>query len=151
MKKETFKKSVLIKTDIEALFRFHLDTNNLNKISPPGIKTDIIHISEVPLRKDSTVEIKLSKLGLSRIWKIKIAEYDPPYLVSDLQTSGIFYYWHHYHIFDPKENGVLMTDKIEYIPPFGPLGRLGNPVIKIQLNRMFSYRHSRTREIFEKS
>lgn len=150
MKKYTFEKSVLIKTEIGKLFQFHADTNNLALISPPGIKTEIELMSHTPLRRNSTVVLLLSKFGLKLRWKIRIAEYSFPGIIADSQEKGLFKYWLHYHIFENENGAVRMTDRIEFIPPFGILGLAAVPVMKFQLDKMFAYRHSKTKEIFER-
>ena len=49
--------------------------------------------------------------------------------------------WHHQHFFEEKDGGVLMTDIVTYIPPFGILGDIANIVlIKKQLKGIFDYR-----------
>ncbi len=147
--KYLFEKSILIDCEIEELFNFHCDTNNLPKISPPGIKAEIIYMSDKPLKLNSEITIRLSKFFIHKDWQIKIKNYEFPHLISDYQVKGLFNYWHHYHIFEFVDQKVKMTDKVEYIPPFGILGRLLNPLIKLQLNSMFNFRHKMTKKIFE--
>ena len=147
--KYVFEKSIIIDCKIEEIFSFHCDTNNLPKISPPGIKAEILYMSDKPLKLKSEIKIRLSKFGFYRDWHIKIENYQYPKLISDFQIKGLFNYWHHYHIFEEVENMVKMTDKIEYIPPFGFLGKLFNSIIKLQLNSMFNFRHAQTKKIFE--
>ncbi len=148
-KKYIFQKSVDIKCGLEELFNFHLDTNNLPKISPSFPNASIKKISEVPLRKNSTVTVSLNFLLFRSDWEILIRELEANKLIGDLQTKGIFEYWYHSHIFDLKGNEVKMTDKVEFIPPFGVLGMCLIPLIRFQLNMMFSYRHKKTKMIFE--
>ncbi len=148
-KKYIFEKSVLIKCELYEIFNFHCDTNNLPKISPPGIKAEIIYMSDTPLKLGSEIKIRLSKFFIHKDWEIKIKNYDSPKLISDYQIKGLFNYWHHYHIFEQLDDKINMTDKIEYIPPFGIFGKFLNPIIKLQLNSMFKYRHKQTKRIFE--
>ena len=150
MRRYLFEKSSWLLADIHKLFEFHADTNNLPLISPPGIKIDVLKISDIPLKKDSEIIVHLKKFFLSKEWHIKINYCEPPKLISDIQQKGIFEYWQHYHIFEEMDGGVQMTDRIEFIPPFGMLGKLALPVIYYQLNSMFSYRHRKTQELFTK-
>jgi ligand-binding SRPBCC domain-containing protein len=132
-KKYIFQKSVDIKCGLEELFNFHLDTNNLPKISPSFPNASIKKISEVPLRKNSTVTVSLNFLLFRSDWEILIRELEANKLIGDLQ----------------KGNEVKMTDKVEFIPPFGVLGMCLIPLIRFQLNMMFRYRHKKTKMIFE--
>ncbi len=151
MNKKKFEKSVIITADINELYDFHTNTNNLKIISPVDIDVEIIDISSTPLKKDSQISLKIKKGLFSFSWKIKIKEADPPRLISDLQEEGIFKFWLHHHIFEKVNGGVKMTDKVEYIPPFGFLGELGDFIIKYELNKMFDIRHRKTKLYFERN
>ena len=148
-KKYLFQKSVIIKCRLEEIFNFHLDTNNLPKISPLFPKAAVKKISEIPLRKNSTVTVSLNFLLFKSDWEILIRELEANKLIGDLQTKGIFEYWYHSHIFDLKGNEVRMTDKVEFIPPFGILGKIFIPLIQFHLYIMFKHRHKKTKMIFE--
>lgn len=149
MKKYKFEKSVLINADIEKVFNFHADTNNLPKISPRNVSSELIEISDVPLKKRSKVIVRVSKFGIGINWKLQIENFNFPNLISDLQIKGPFEYWHHYHIFEIEDKKVKMTDRIEFVPPFGTIGKLFLPVINYQLKNMFEHRHLKTKEIME--
>ena len=59
----------------------------------------------------------------------------------DEQRIGPYSFWHHQHIIQEVNNGVLMKDIVTYKPPFGFLGKLANGlIIKKQLENIFSYR-----------
>ncbi len=145
-----FIKSVIVKTDIRKLFEFHRDTNNLSLISPKFIKTKIISISDIPLIKGSIVSLNVKFLIFSNKWVVSISECNPPFLIKDLQITGLFKFWHHSHIFTEKKNGVEMKDEIEFLLPFGFLGYLVSPFVYFFLYLMFAYRHKRTKNLFEK-
>ena len=147
MKKYHFEKSVRINCDINELFDFHRDVNNLSKISPGYVKTEIVELSDNPLKLNSKIVLKVKLIILSIYWHIRISELQKPHKIVDLQEKGIFKYWMHTHQFEGTGNGVVMTDKIEFIPPIGVIGL---PFVKLQLMQMFRYRHKKTKEIFEK-
>jgi ligand-binding SRPBCC domain-containing protein len=145
-----FEKSVFINCRIDELYNFHLDTNNLPKISPSFPKASIKKISEIPLREGSSLTVTLNFFLFKTDWEILIKKVEQNKFIGDLQVKGIFEYWYHSHIFESKGDGVIMTDKVEFIPPFGFIGKIFLPVIKIQLYTMFNYRHKKTKLIFEK-
>ncbi len=148
-KKYEFIQSVEIETEIGEIFNFHLDTNNLPEISPAFPKASVKSISDVPLKQDSTVTVTLNFFFFKTDWKILIDEVVENILIVDLQQKGLFEYWRHSHIFESKNGKVIMTDKVEFIPPFEFLGRLSLPFIRLQLKQMFNYRHKKTKQIFE--
>lgn len=142
-KKYLFQKSVTINSNNDVVFNFHFDTNNLPKISPSFPKASLKSISDIPLKKDSTVTIELNFFLFKLDWEILIKKLEPNKLIGDFQQKGIFEYWYHSHIFDVKGEQVIMTDKVEFIPPFGIFGRLFLPLILLQLSMMFNYRHKK--------
>ena len=149
-RKYIFEKSVAIKCNLKELFKFHLDTNNLPEISPPFPRAKVKKISEIPLQKGSTVIVSLNFFLFKTDWEILIEELEENKLIGDFQTKGIFDYWYHSHIFDLRGNQVIMTDKVEFIPPLGVLGRILIPLIQLQLFVMFNHRHKKTKLIFER-
>jgi len=146
-----FEKSILIKSDIDRLFSFHRDPNNLSKISPSFVKVNIKSISELPLEKDSYAFLEIKVLGFNTSWEVKIKECVEPHLVKDIQIRGLFKYWQHDHIFEQQGSYVKMTDRVEYLPPFGFWGYLFTPVIYFVLRSMFKFRHQKTKKLFEKA
>jgi ligand-binding SRPBCC domain-containing protein len=80
-------------------------------------------------------------LGLPLKWMTEITHVkDKEYFV-DEQRVGPYKMWHHQHKIEAIDGGVLMTDIVTYIPPFGFIGGIANKLfIKKQLNEIFSYR-----------
>jgi len=55
------------------------------------------------------------------------------------------------HRFDPEGEGTRLTDEIEMEAPAGPLGWIAERTfIRLQFNRMFAFRHARTKALVEK-
>ncbi len=69
----------------------------------------------------------------------------------DEQRIGPYKLWHHEHRFHALADGkgTEIIDKIHYLLPFGPLGKLMNHLkVKKDLREIFSYRHRKISEIF---
>lgn len=81
---------------------------------------------------------------------MKISEVKPFEVVTDIQVKGPFKVWEHKHIFEETNAGVKMTDNIIFSPPWGVIGLLTLPLLYLQLYLMFSDRHRRTRNFFER-
>ncbi len=62
----------------------------------------------------------------------RITAMDAPRSFVDEQVHGPFRHFRHVHEFSPVEGGTVMTDRIEFSAPFGPLGRI---VEKLVLTR----------------
>lgn len=65
----------------------------------------------------------------------------------DEQEKGPFSRWIHLHRFEPDGPGsCTLTDRVEYVPPLGPVGDLVAPLlVERRLQRLLSYRHDITR------
>jgi ligand-binding SRPBCC domain-containing protein len=80
-------------------------------------------------------------LGIKTTWVTEISQVEEKKYFVDEQRVGPYSLWHHQHIIEPIENGVLMTDIVSYSPPFGFLGAIANSlIIKNKLNEIFDYR-----------
>lgn len=144
-----FSKKIKIKCEIGEIFNFHLNPENINVISPPGLNAKILEISNNPLKQGSVVKLEVSQLGIKSVWIIEILEYEYPRVICDMQRSGFFNYWKHYHIFELLGKEVQMTDRVIFQPPFGLLGYFMYPFILSGLYFMFIYRHHKTKKVLE--
>jgi ligand-binding SRPBCC domain-containing protein len=90
-------------------------------------------------------------LGIPMKWVTEISQVkDREYFV-DEQRMGPYKMWHHQHKIQIISGGVLMTDIVTYIPPFGLLGVIANSLfIKKQLQHIFSYRTKAIEDKFGK-
>ena len=59
--------------------------------------------------------------------------------------------WIHTHSFETKEDGIMIKDEVRYRLPFFPLGELMFLAVRHQLNRIFDYRTTRIKEIFQEA
>ncbi len=151
----TFIRSTVIRASVQALYDFHLDTNNVRLVQPPGFAVEKV---EMPATIEAGSEIRLTVrvLGLVRQkWLVQWAEVSPPqgtplrgYLIDTL-LEGPFPAFAQEHLFVQEGEGARLTDRVTFLPPFGPLGWLLLPLIYGQLHFMFAWRHRRTRELLE--
>ncbi len=146
-----FEKSVMISCPAEKVFKFHSDTENLPKITPPYIKVEIKNI-DLPLKKGSKIILSIKQFGfLKTTWKIEITDFTEFTLITDTQINGPFKYWKHDHHFENLGLNTKMTDRISYELPFGVAGRMINRIIIRKLiEKQFEFRHKMTKEILEK-
>ncbi len=145
-----FEKSVIINCPVEKAFTFHTDTNNLKKISPSSVQTEIIKM-ELPLVLNSEVELSVTQYGIFKSnWKIKITQYIQNEVIGDYMLKGPFKYWYHRHCFDVQAGKTIMTDRLDYDLPFGFLGNIAHALfVKRIIQNMFEYRHKKVKEVLE--
>ncbi|WP_321311806.1 SRPBCC family protein [Halarcobacter sp.] len=141
-----FEKSIILNCTLQEVFDFHLDVNNLKRITPPDMK--VILLNEVIKVEQGTVlKIKSIKNFIPTYWEVEIKKIDSPNLLVDYAIKSPFKYWEHSHIFTKRGNQVELKDVVIYKLPFGKLGKLFDFFIKKELNNMFEFRHQITKKI----
>ena len=146
---QTFIKSSYINCDIKTLFNFHLNTNNITKITPNDTKVQLLTKDFKP-QVSQILKIKSTKYFIPMNWEVKIEKIDEPNLLVDLAIKSPFAYWEHKHIFIESENMCELKDVITFEMPFGFLGKCLEGFVKKDLQNMFDFRHKTTKEILEK-
>jgi len=144
-----FVKESVLNASVEAVFAFHERPDALELLQPPWEAMRIIQ-PPASLEVGSVVRLQ-SRIGL--VWVAVVAEhvaYVKNERFEDVMTTGPFRKWHHRHLFFPHEQGCLLRDEIDYLPPLGWLGRVVAPwLIERRLAKMFDYRHDVTRRHLE--
>ncbi len=121
---------------------------NLRAITPPRMDFRITS-GEEPGRMYAgqiiTYRVRVLP-GVRVTWVTEITHVkDGEYFV-DEQRFGPYRMWHHAHFLRAIEGGVEMRDRVHYVLPFGPLGRLGAWFVKRELQGIFRHR----REVLER-
>lgn len=145
---QTFIKSSYINCDTKSLFDFHLDTNNLTKITPTNIKVELLTKDFKPV-VSQVLKIKSTKYFIPMMWEVKIEKIEEPNLLVDIALKSPFKFWEHKHIFINHGNFSELKDVIIFKMPFGILGDLLSFFVKKDLQNMFDYRHKITKNILE--
>jgi ligand-binding SRPBCC domain-containing protein len=145
-----YKTEQKIPTDLEELWDFISSPENLSKITPE--RMNFVIQTDVPekMYPGLIIKYKVSPLPLFRTsWVTEITHVQDHKYFVDEQRHGPYSIWHHEHILEPINGGVLMRDIITYKPPFGILGNLGNALlIKSQIKGIFDYREKMLNEMF---
>jgi len=144
-----FEKTSLISCSVNELFDFHLDSNNIKKITPKDTKVELLNKDFVP-SEGEILEIKTTKFFIPTFWAVEISLIKKPTMLVDTAVSSPFDFWRHSHIFTQKGNLCELKDVIEFKLPFGVIGNLFSGFIVKQLESMFTYRHKQTKMILEK-
>jgi len=143
--------STEIEVDVQTLYDFHIDTNNLPKITPPWIKVKVVSL-ELPLHQGSEIELDISRFGIVQRWKMQIAELERPGLVCDKALKSPFASFIHYHRFEAiNDTKSLLCDELSFSLPLYPLSLIALPFVKQDIRKMFDYRHQHTKTLLEKN
>ena len=125
---------------IDEVFAFFAEAGNLQRITPPELRFEILTPLPLEMRRGTLLEYRLGLLGVPFRWRTEIAAWDPPHGFIDVQLSGPYAVWEHTHVFVPTDAGTLIDDRVRYRLPLSPLGDVAYPVVRRQLKRIFSYR-----------
>lgn len=144
-----YEKTSIIKCNIDELFNFHLDLNNLKNITPKDTKVTLINEMFTPKEGD-ILRLHTVKNFIPIDWEVSIDKVVYPTLLVDVALKSPFKTWKHSHMFKELEDGYCeLKDVIEYEPPFGFLGKIFNFIIEYELKKMFNYRHDVTKNLLK--
>ena len=131
------------------VYQFHTDTNNLPLITPPWIDVEILRMDN-PMKEGSVVELKIKRFGLPSIWKMQIEKQLCPQTVVDKMLIGPFKSFRHERVFTAiTDTQTRMDECISLVLPLGMLGAMAFPIVKMDMDKMFGFRHSATKRYFE--
>jgi ligand-binding SRPBCC domain-containing protein len=140
-----------IPATMEEVWDFISSPHNLKKITPPhmGFKITSKSLSE-KMYEGMIITYKVSPLpGFRTNWMTEITHIKEMQYFVDEQRMGPYKIWHHEHIIEPIEKGVLMKDLITYAPPFGFLGTIANYLlIRNQVDKIFEFRKKALIDIY---
>ena len=150
MKTYTFKKEQEISKNILEVFDFFSRPENLSIITPPKMQFNIMTPSPIEMKDGALIDYTVKILGLPIKWRTLITKYDPPNIFIDQQLKGPYSLWHHTHTFKKiNDNETLIGDTVIYAVPFSFIGSIVHSIyIKRDLERIFSYRTKKIKEIF---
>ncbi len=142
-----FVKESIIRAAPKKVFAFHALPDAIERLIPPWENAKIIQKADISkIGSQAIIEQKIFGIFPSR-WVAEHTKYEPPQMFEDTQISGPFKSWRHRHIVEPREEGAILRDEIEFEPPFWIFGRIAAPVAVLpKLEKMFAYRHEVTRE-----
>ncbi len=134
-------KQQFIDRPITEVFKFFENPNNLEIITPPNLRFEILTNCPKAIFNNLIIDYRIKLFKISFNWKTKIILYNPPLMFIDEQLNGPYKNWVHTHTFKECNGGTIINDDIEYVVPFGMLGLIVNSIwIKHELNRIFEYR-----------
>ena len=119
-----------LKTDIETIWDFASSPANLKEITPDYMLFNIIS-KNLPekMYPGMIIAYEVSPiLNIKMKWLTEITQVKDKSFFIDEQRMGPYKMWHHQHLFEEQNDGVLMTDIVTYIPPFGIVGNIANAV-----------------------
>ena len=147
---ETFVRRTRIAAPVERVFQWHELPGTFENLVPPGEPVKLLSHSG-GIRDGARLEIAIGYRPLRMRWIAVHDRYIENRQFRDVQVSGPFRQWEHTHLVEPDgPDACYLEDHIEYVLPFGALGRrLLGGLIRKRLERLFDYRHRVTRKANE--
>ena len=127
----------------EKVWDFISSPANLKQITPPYMGFDILSPAlPEKMYEGMIIRYRVSPFpGFSTTWVTEITHVEEMKYFVDEQRIGPYVMWHHQHLLEPADGGVIMTDIVSYSPPLGFLGAVANSLlIRRKLNEIFEYR-----------
>jgi ligand-binding SRPBCC domain-containing protein len=120
----TLEREQLLPGRPQDVFPFFADARNLEAITPPILRFEVVTPGAIPMRVGALIQYRLTLRAIGVTWLTSIQEWDPPHRFVDQQVRGPYALWHHTHAFVEAGASTLMRDTVRYAIGFGPLGAL---------------------------
>jgi ligand-binding SRPBCC domain-containing protein len=148
---KAFKRIQNLPISLSVAWEFFSDPKNLKMITPPSMGFDITsELTEGKMYEGMIITYKVSPfLGIPVDWVTEITHVEEHAFFVDNQKSGPFKFWHHQHIFKKVENGIEMTDIVNYAVPVPLTGNLlESLLIEKKVNEIFDFRYQVLEKMF---
>jgi ligand-binding SRPBCC domain-containing protein len=147
MKIHSFDSGLWVPLPIDAVFPFFSDAHNLERITPPFLKFNVVTPDPIVLAVGTRIRYRLSLRGIPISWESEITAWEPPYRFIDEQRRGPYRYWKHEHRFAPRDNGTQVSDHLRYAVWGGPL--INSLFVAPDVRKIFAYRREQLSVILQ--
>ncbi len=138
-------------TDIETCWDFFSDPQNLKVITPNYLGFQILDPDPLPkMYEGQIIAYKVKPVfNIPILWVTEITHVKKHKYFIDEQRFGPYKLWHHEHRFQQVPGGIEMIDMIDYMLPFGILGKALHALkVKKDIENIFAYRNKVLTEKF---
>jgi ligand-binding SRPBCC domain-containing protein len=108
--------------DLSRSINLHqISTADTNERAIDGVLNGLIN-------KNETVTWQARHLYKTRLFISKITEMQSPDFFIDAMIKGDFKSFHHEHHFKTADNGTIMIDLVNFVSPYGAIGKIANSI-----------------------
>lgn len=132
------------------VFAFHESPGAIERLTPHWEKVEFLEKGDSILPGNRVVfRVRIGPVTMT--CEAEHTEYEKGKMFADRQIKGPFESWYHRHLMlADGQGGTMLRDEIEFEPPLGWIGKiLSGPLLVAKLNKLFDFRHEKTREIVE--
>jgi ligand-binding SRPBCC domain-containing protein len=156
-----YERQTRVNAPFETVWEFHSDLDGLEALTPSWMHLEVEDVRGPDGQPDPAVleagsrarlSIRPFGVGPRQRWTINIVsreEHAGSAAFIDEMERGPFRTWRHTHRFFADGDATVVSDRVEYELPLGPVGRALGPLGKLGFEPMFSARHRKTRELLE--
>ena len=148
MKIHTLDAEMWLPLGIETVFAFFGDAANLDAITPPWLKFEIVTPGPIRMQPGATIDYRLRVHKLPIRWQSVITRWEPPHRFVDEMVRGPYRLWVHRHEFEPRDGGTVIRDHVDYaVPGFFLEPLVHRFLVGPDLRKIFAHRQQRIREL----
>jgi len=127
---------------VEEVFAFFADAGNLELLTPPWLKFEIMTPRPIEMRVGALIDYRIWLRIVPMRWRTEITAWEPPFRFVDEQLRGPYRQWIHEHTFEQIGDEVAVRDFVRYAVPGGPgIERIAHAVfVQPDIKRIFGYR-----------
>lgn len=127
---------------LDEAWDFFSRPENLNEITPDDMQFEILTKDIPRMYQGQVIQYNVKPFPLVKMgWVTEITHVEDRKMFVDEQRFGPYSFWHHQHIFEQVDGGVMMTDILHYRVPLGIVGKLVNGVaINKKVKGIFEHR-----------
>ncbi len=150
MRTYTLERAQVVPHEVDKIFPFFADATNLDVLTPPWLKFEILTPTPIEMRIGLLLDYRLKYRGFPLKWQTRIEDWQPNVQFVDTQLRGPYRLWHHTHRFEPVAGGTRLVDHVRYALPLGILGQCAHTLtVRRDVARIFDYRMQRVAELFD--
>lgn len=126
---------------LDECFGFFADAANLEALTPPFLRFEIVTPLPIAMRAGAQIEYRLRLMGVPLAWLTRIEDWQPGRGFTDVQVAGPYARWVHRHEFESAAGGTWVSDAVDYALPLAPLSDpLHALFVRPRLRDIFAYR-----------
>lgn len=136
--------------ELDELFTFFEDPNNLERITPPRLQFSVNDYTPKPVQEGTVIEYRLTLRGIPIRWTSEIVDYVPNEHFTDRMIRGPYKKWEHIHTFERIQGRTVVGDQVHYEMPYGWFGEIAHRLfVRSDLEHIFKYRAETLSQIFQ--